>query len=114
MFIYGGTGLGKTHLMHAVGNMLRDRNGAAKVVYQPSEHFVADMVRALQHNAINEFKQQYRALDALLIDDIQFFAARNAPKKNFFILLTTCWKANSRSFSPATATLKKYPAWRSG
>ena len=84
LFIYGGTGLGKTHLMHAVGNMLRTRNGAANVVYQHSEHFVADMVRALQHNAINEFKQHYRSLDALLIDDIQFFSGKERSQEEFF------------------------------
>ncbi len=82
--IYGGTGLGKTHLMHAVGNMLRERNREARILYQHSEHFVADMVRALQHNRINEFKQHYRRLDALLIDDIQFFAGKERSQEEFF------------------------------
>jgi len=82
--IYGGTGLGKTHLMHAVGNTLRARNPEAKVVYQHSEHFVASMVRALQHNSINDFKQYYRSLDALLIDDIQFFAGKERSQEEFF------------------------------
>lgn len=82
--IYGGTGLGKTHLMHAVGNILRARNSEAKVVYQHSEHFVAGMVRALQHNTINDFKQHYRSLDALLIDDIQFFAGKERSQEEFF------------------------------
>ncbi|MFO1371611.1 MAG: chromosomal replication initiator protein DnaA [Candidatus Competibacteraceae bacterium] len=84
LFIYGGTGLGKTHLMHAVGNMLRERNPEAQVVYQHSEQFVADMVRALQHNAINEFKRRYRALDALLIDDVQFLAGKERSQEEFF------------------------------
>lgn len=84
LFIYGGTGLGKTHLMHAVGNMLRERNPDAQVVYQHSEQFVADMVRALQHNAINEFKRHYRALDALLIDDVQFLAGKERSQEEFF------------------------------
>ena len=72
LFLYGGVGLGKTHLMHAVGAALIERNPNAKVVYLHSERFVADMVKALQLNAINEFKRFYRSVDALLIDDIQF------------------------------------------
>ncbi len=82
--IYGGTGLGKTHLMHAVGNLLRSRNRDARILYHHSEHFVADMVRALQHNAISDFKHHYRNLDALLIDDIQFFAGKERSQEEFF------------------------------
>ncbi len=84
LFIYGGTGLGKTHLMHAVGNMLRERGAETRVVYQHSEQFVADMVRALQHNAISEFKRRYRELDALLIDDVQFLAGKERSQEEFF------------------------------
>jgi chromosomal replication initiator protein len=84
LFIYGGVGLGKTHLMHAVGNMIRRRSGFEKVVYVHSERFVGDMVRALQHNTINEFKNAYRSLDALLIDDIQFFAGKDRSQEEFF------------------------------
>lgn len=84
LFIYGGVGLGKTHLMHAVGNMIRSRNAQAKVAYVHSERFVGDMVRALQHNTINEFKVAYRSLDALLIDDIQFFAGKERSQEEFF------------------------------
>jgi chromosomal replication initiator protein len=84
LFIYGGVGLGKTHLMHAVGNQIRARNGAARVAYVHSERFVGDMVRALQHNTINEFKTAYRTLDALLIDDIQFFAGKERSQEEFF------------------------------
>ena len=84
LFLYGGVGLGKTHLMHAVGNLiLRDRPGA-KVLYLHSERFVGDMVKALQHNAINEFKRHYRGADALLIDDIQFFAGKERSQEEFF------------------------------
>ena len=72
LFLYGGVGLGKTHLMHAVGNFLVKQNRNARVVYLHSERFVADMVKALQLNAINDFKKYYRSVDALLIDDIQF------------------------------------------
>lgn len=84
MLIYGGVGLGKTHLMHAIGNELIKNNPEAKVVYLHSERFVADMVKALQHNRINEFKGYYRTVDALLIDDIQFFAKKERSQEEFF------------------------------
>lgn len=84
LFIYGGVGLGKTHLMHAVGNHMVKQNPDAKVVYLHSERFVADMVKALQMNAINDFKRFYRSVDALLIDDIQFFAAKERSQEEFF------------------------------
>ncbi len=84
LFLYGGVGLGKTHLMHAVGNYMMATNPNAKVVYLHSERFVADMVKALQINAINEFKRFYRSVDALLIDDIQFFAGKERSQEEFF------------------------------
>jgi chromosomal replication initiator protein len=84
MFIYGGVGLGKTHLMHAIGNAIAANNARANVVYLHSERFVADMVSALQHNAINDFKRFYRSVDALLIDDIQFFAGKERSQEEFF------------------------------
>ncbi len=84
LFIYGGVGLGKTHLMHAVGNALMAKKPNAKVVYLHSERFVADMVKALQLNAINDFKRYYRSVDALLIDDIQFFAGKERSQEEFF------------------------------
>jgi len=84
LFIYGGVGLGKTHLMHAIGNYLVAKKPDAKVVYLHSETFVATMVTALQLNAINEFKRFYRSVDALLIDDIQFFAGKERSQEEFF------------------------------
>ncbi len=84
LFLYGGVGLGKTHLMHAIGNMILQQRPGANVVYLHSERFVADMVKALQHNAINEFKRHYRSVDALLIDDIQFFAGKERSQEEFF------------------------------
>ena len=84
LFIYGGVGLGKTHLMHAVGHEMLQRNPAAKVAYVHSERFVGDMVRGLQHNTIMDFKRRYRSLDALLIDDIQFFAGKERSQEEFF------------------------------
>ncbi len=84
LFIYGGVGLGKTHLMHAVGTEMLKRNPNARIVYLHSERFVADMVKALQLNAINDFKRYYRSVDALLIDDIQFFAGKERSQEEFF------------------------------
>ena len=96
LFIYGGVGLGKTHLMHAVGNVLLERNPQARVAYVHSERFVSDMVRALQHNSISEFKVAYRGLDALLIDDIQFFAGKDRSQEEFSTPSIRCWKASAR------------------
>ncbi len=84
LFIYGGVGLGKTHLMHAVGHAILARNPQARIAYVHSERFVSDMVRALQHNQMNDFKAAYRSLDALLIDDIQFFAGKERSQEEFF------------------------------
>lgn len=84
LFLYGGVGLGKTHLMHSIGNEIVRKNPNAKVVYLHSERFVADMVKALQINAINDFKRHYRSVDALLIDDIQFFAKKERSQEEFF------------------------------
>lgn len=84
LFIYGPTGLGKTHLMHAVGNEVLKQNPAAKVLYLPSERFVQDFVTAMQKNLINDFKRLYRTLDVLLVDDIQFFAGKSASQEEFF------------------------------
>lgn len=84
LFLYGGVGLGKTHLMHAVGNALKQQKPDAKIVYLHSERFVQDMVKALQLNAIGDFKRYYRSVDALLIDDIQFFARKDRSQEEFF------------------------------
>ena len=84
LFIYGGVGLGKTHLMQAIGNAMLARKPGARVSYVHSERFVGDMVRGLQHNTISEFKRSYRSLDALLIDDIQFFAGKERSQEEFF------------------------------
>tara|TARA_R110000868_G_scaffold158036_3_gene385764 strand:- start:7062 stop:8402 length:1341 start_codon:yes stop_codon:yes gene_type:complete len=84
LFIYGGVGLGKTHLMHAVGNLILKSKPDAKIQYLHSERFVADMVKALQNNKINAFKKLYRSLDVLLIDDIQFFAGKDRTQEEFF------------------------------
>lgn len=84
LFIYGGVGLGKTHLMQSIGSAILARNPGARVSYVHSERFVSDMVKGLQHNTISEFKKEYRSLDALLIDDIQFFAGKERSQEEFF------------------------------
>ncbi len=89
LFIYGGTGLGKTHLMHAVGNAIIKARPGSRVIYVHSERFVADMVKAFQHNTIDNFKRHYRSVDALLIDDIQFFANKERSQEEFFHTFNT-------------------------
>ncbi|MDB6096730.1 MAG: dnaA [Francisellaceae bacterium] len=84
LFLYGGVGLGKTHLMHAVGNLILKRKNHARVIYLHSERFVSEMVKALQSNAINEFKKYYRSVDLLLVDDIQFFEGKERSQEEFF------------------------------
>ena len=84
LFLYGGVGLGKTHLMHAIAHFIKQRDPQARIAYVHSERFVGDMVRALQHNTMNAFKTAYRSLDALLIDDIQFFAGKDRSQEEFF------------------------------
>ncbi len=96
LFIYGGVGLGKTHLMHAIGNQLIKDKPDARVVYLHSERFVADMVNALRHNKIDEFKRFYRSLDALLIDDIQFFANKEQSQEEFFHTFNTLLEGNKQ------------------
>ncbi|SET68660.1 chromosomal replication initiator protein DnaA [Thalassotalea agarivorans] len=96
LFIYGGTGLGKTHLLHAVGNGILMNNPNAKIAYMHSERFVQDMVKALQNNAIEKFKQYYRSVDALLIDDIQFFANKERTQEEFFHTFNALLEGNQQ------------------
>lgn len=84
LFIYGGSGLGKTHLMHAIGNAVIKTNPNANIVYLHSEKFIRDMVLSFQHNTINEFKNYYRSIEILLIDDIQFLAGKERSQEEFF------------------------------
>ncbi|MCO6545244.1 MAG: chromosomal replication initiator protein DnaA [Gilliamella sp.] len=96
LFLYGSTGLGKTHLLHAVGNQIMTKKANAKVVYMHSERFVQDMVKALQNNAIEEFKNYYRSVDALLIDDIQFFANKERSQEEFFHTFNSLLEGNQQ------------------
>ena len=95
-FIYGGVGLGKTHLMQSVGNRIGRHNKKVNVAYVHSERFVGEMVSALQHNTINSFKNQYRSLDVLLIDDIQFFAGKERSQEEFFHTFNVLLEANKQ------------------
>ena len=96
LFIYGGTGLGKTHLLHAVGHGILEGKPDAKIVYMHSERFVQDMVKALQNNAIEDFKRFYRSVDALLIDDIQFFANKDRSQEEFFHTFNALLEGNQQ------------------
>ncbi|NGN99985.1 chromosomal replication initiator protein DnaA [Grimontia sp. S25] len=110
LFLYGGTGLGKTHLLHAVGNAISDRKTDARVVYMHSERFVQDMVKALQNNQIEEFKRYYRSVDALLIDDIQFFANKERSQEEFFHTFNALLEGNQQII----LTSDRYPKEISG
>ncbi len=103
--LYGGTGLGKTHLMQAVGNYVISKNSNAKVVYLHSERFVADMVKALQTNSIDRFKKYYRSIDVLLIDDIQFFARKTVSQEEFFHTFNALLEGNRQ----VIITCDRYP-----
>ena len=105
LFVYGGVGLGKTHLMHAIGNKLLEERPNAKICYVHSERFVSDMVKALQLGAINEFKKFYRSLNALLIDDIQFFAGKEQSQEEFFHTFNALLDRNNQMI----LTCDKYP-----
>ncbi len=105
LFIYGGVGLGKTHLMHAVGNEILKHDPNKKIAYVHSEKFVSDMVKSLQLGAINEFKQHYRSLDALLIDDIQFFAKKEQSQEELFHTFNSLLEKGSQMI----LTCDKYP-----
>lgn len=110
LLLYGGVGLGKTHLMHAIGNAILLKNPHAKVLYLHSERFVADMIRALQTNTINDFKTYYRSLDALLIDDIQFFAGKDRSQEEFFHTFNTLLESQQQ----IVLTCDRYPKEMSG
>lgn len=105
LFIYGGVGLGKTHLMHAIGNLMIQKDPSSRVVYVHSERFVGDMIKAFQHNSIDEFKRYYRSVNALLIDDIQFFANKERSQEEFFHTFNTLIEGQSQII----LTCDRYP-----
>ena len=105
LLLYGGTGLGKTHLMYAAGNLMRKNSPGFRVLYQRSEQFVATMIRALQSKTIDEFKNRYRSVDALLIDDIQFFAGKDRTQEEFFHTFNALFESNQQII----LTCDRYP-----
>lgn len=109
LFIYGGTGLGKTHLMQAIGHVIRERDPQARVAYVHSERFVDNMVQALRHNTMNEFKSNYRSLSALLIDDIQFFANKTQSQEEFFHTFNTLFEGQAQIILTSDRYPKEIP-----
>ena len=105
LLLYGSTGLGKTHLLHAIGNLIRERSPSTKVLYLDSERFVSDMIRALRHGALDNFKKHYRSAGALLIDDIQFFAGKKSSQEEFFHTFNTLLDSNQQ----IVLTCDRYP-----
>ena len=110
LFLYGGVGLGKTHLSQAMGNYILEKNPKAKILYLHSERFVADMIKALQHNAMNDFKKFYRSVNCLLIDDIQFFAKKERSQEEFFHTFNALLESNQQ----IVLTCDRYPKEISG
>ncbi|MEQ1879437.1 MAG: chromosomal replication initiator protein DnaA [Burkholderiales bacterium] len=96
LFVYGGVGLGKTHLIQAIGNLLHEINPAASVRYIHAEQYVSDVVRAYQHKAFDGFKKYYHSLDLLLIDDIQFFSGKNRTQEEFFYAFNALIEAHKQ------------------
>ena len=96
LFIYGGVGLGKTHLLQAIGNQLKSHNPDAKIRYLHAERYVSDVVKAYEHKAFDEFKRQYHSLDLLLIDDIQFFAKKTRTQEEFFYAFNSLIEAKKQ------------------
>ncbi len=105
LLIYGSTGLGKSHLMHAIGNYVREHNHHKKVVYQTAEKFIEEMVDAFSEQSIDSFKKYYRSVDVLLIDDVQFLAGKNKSQEEFFHLFNTLLDSRSQ----VVLTCDKYP-----
>lgn len=105
LLLYGGTGLGKTHLMHAAGNLMREHNPDCKVLYLRSEQFVGSMIEALRAKSMDEFKRRFRSVDALLIDDIQFFAGKDTTQEEFFHTFNALFEAKQQII----LTCDRYP-----
>ena len=110
LFVYGGVGLGKTHLVQAIGNDILQRNPGARIRYAHAETYVSDVVRAYQHKAFDDFKRYYRSLDLLLVDDIQFFNNKSRTQEEFFYLFNTLIEAHKQ----VVITCDTYPKEISG
>jgi len=110
LFVYGGVGLGKTHLIQAIGNHILDTDANARIRYIHAETYVSDVVRAYQHKAFDDFKRYYRSLDLILIDDIQFFSGKSRTQEEFFYLFNTLIEAHKQ----VVITCDTYPKEISG
>ncbi len=110
LFVYGGVGLGKTHLIHAIGNYIQEQNSNAKISYLHAERYVSDVVRAYQHKTFDDFKRYYHSLDLLLIDDIQFFSGKARTQEEFFY----AFNALIESKKQVIMTCDTYPKQISG
>jgi chromosomal replication initiator protein len=110
LFVYGGVGLGKTHLIQAIGNLVQERNAGAKISYIHAERYVSDVVRAYQHKAFDDFKRHYHSLDILLIDDIQFFGGKSRTQEEFFYAFNALIEAHKQ----VIITCDSYPKEISG
>lgn len=110
LFVYGGVGLGKTHLIQAIGNLVQEQNAGAKISYIHAERYVSDVVRAYQNKAFDDFKRHYHSLDLLLIDDIQFFGGKSRTQEEFFYAFNALIEAHKQ----VIITCDSYPKEISG
>ena len=113
LFVYGGVGLGKTHLVQAIGNQLADRNPQARIRYIHAEAYVTDVVRAYQQKSFDEFKRYYHSLDLLLIDDIQFFSNKGRTQEEFFYAFNALVEAHKQIVITCDTYPKEIAGWRS-
>jgi chromosomal replication initiator protein len=112
LYIYGGAGLGKTHLMNAIGHFAIQQSARNKILYVTTEKFMNDLVNHLQYGKVLEFREKYRSVDLLLMDDIHICPAASGPKRNFSTPSTIFTTARNRSSSPATALPRRSPTSR--